>query len=49
MAFGQYQQRVEAGLFEAGRVKQREIKAGADLARQDIARTERSKLRGGST
>ena len=39
VAFGQREDRVEACLFEAGRVKQREIEAGADLARKDVART----------
>ena len=55
VAFGQCEDRVEARLFEAGSVEQREIEAGADLARKDVARTadhlaaERSKLFGGST
>ena len=38
MSFGQCEDRVEACLFEAGGIKQRQIEAGADFARKDIAR-----------
>jgi hypothetical protein len=39
MPFGQHQHGIEAGLFEASRIKQRQVEAGACLAFQHPTRT----------
>jgi hypothetical protein len=38
MALGERENRIQAGLFEAGGVKQCQVEAGADLAGENVAR-----------